>query len=292
MKRACILILGLAQTAYADDPFACVDPDVVDAFLGDPFRGRGTYSTNLPDEYADLKLPPGLSLVASQRMDSGTTVVYKTNGVREEALDAAVEAMAAIGWAEKEPQNRRGTGGFQTSAQRFSATMLCHDDSAGALHITATDKADRTFLYYGLQPVSPTCGDEDPPHVGHDTSEIMSLLPTLRLPEEVTATSNGMGGNGHQVSSRVDVSGPLSRSDLSTFLEDQIRDQQWEFQTRWSSLNSSGSVWALETVDSGLLVGTLHLMDAGADPIRIRFSVTPADPTKGKSRGTWSRVSR
>jgi hypothetical protein len=117
---------------------------------------------------------------------------------------------------------------------------------------------------------------------------MMRVVPTLQLPADAKASNTGMGGNGHQVGSHVDISGSLGRSDLLSFLEDQIRDQEWEFQTSWSSHHSSGSIWALDTVEDGLLIGTLHLFDSGIDPIRVRFSVTPADPTKGKDQGSWS----
>jgi hypothetical protein len=117
---------------------------------------------------------------------------------------------------------------------------------------------------------------------------MMRLVPTLKLPEGIKATNTGMGGNGHEVGSRVDISGAMGRSALQNFFEDQIRNQSWEFQTGWSSHLSSGSVWTLDSADDGILIGTLHLFDSGVDPIRVRFSVNPADPTKGKDHGSWS----
>ena len=288
MRRACFLILAIASSAYADDPFACVDPDVADAFLGDPYRGRGEYSTTVPDGFVDLSLPSGLSLVGSQTVDSMTTVVFKANMGRDQALNAAVGAMAQSGWAENDQQQRRVRGGFQTSSRPTTAMVLCNDDYSGALSVIASDKSGQTFVSYVQHITSQSCGVKEPAQVRHNPSEMMRLVPTLKLPDGARASNTGMGGNGHQVSSHVDVSGALSRSDLSSFLENQIRDQDWEFQTSWSSHHSSGSVWALDTVGDGLLIGTLHLFDSGVDPIRVRFSVTPADPTKGKDHGSWS----
>jgi hypothetical protein len=291
MRHAYFLILVIAHSAYADDPFACVDPDVADAFLGDSYRGRGEYSTAIPSGFVDLNLPSGLSLVASQTMDSMTTVVFKTNMGRDQALNAAVGAMAQSGWAENEQQHRRVTGGFQTSTRPTTAMALCNDDYSGALSVIASEKSGQTFVSYVQHSKSQNCGAKEPSLIRHNPSEMMRIVPTLKLPEGATATNTGMGGNGHQVSSHVDVSGALSRSDLSSFLVNQIRDQEWEFQTSWSSHHSSGSVWVLDTVGDGLLIGTLHLFDSGVEPIRVRFSVTPADPTKGKDRGSWSGTS-
>lgn len=287
MRHAYLLILAIAHSAYADDPFACVDPDVADAFLGDSYRGRGEYSTSIPHGFADLTVPSGLSLVGSQTVNSMTSVVYKTNMGTDQALSAAVGAMAEAGWTENEQQHGRVRGGFQTSS-RPTATVLCNDDYSGALSVIAADKSGRSFVSYVQHSVSQSCGVTEPAPARHNPSEMMRVVPTLQLPAGAKASNTGMGGNGHQVSSHVDVSGALSRSDLSSFLENQIRDQEWEFQTSWSSHHSSGSVWALDTVEDGLLIGTLHLFDSGIDPIRVRFSVTPADPTNGEDRGSWS----
>ncbi len=288
MKRAYFLILAIANSTYAEDPFACVDPDVADAFLGDSYRGRGEYSTTIPDGFVDLKLPSGLSLVASQKADLMTTVVFKADMEMERALEMAVGSMVESGWAENNQQYGRVTGGFQSNSRPTTAAVLCNDDYAGALSVIAADKSGQTFVSYIQHPTSRSCGEREPTKVRHNPSEMMRLVPTLRLPEGAKASDTGMGGNGHQVSSRVDLSGTLSRSDLSSFFESQIRDQGWEFQTSWSSLHSTGSIWALDSVGDGLLIGTLHLFDSGTDPIRVRFSVTPADPTKGKDHGSWS----
>ena len=288
MRGLFLLIVALSNAAYADDPFACVDPDVADAFLGDPYRGRGEYSTMIPDRFVNLNLPAGSSLIGSQSANSMTTVVFKTKLDRVPALTAAVDAMTRSGWTEYEHERRGITGGFQTNNRPISATALCNDEIPGALSVIASEKSGQTFVSYVHHPDSPSCGVKQPVEVMHDPSEMMRLVPRLKLPERATATNSGMGGNGHQVSSHADVSGPVSRSDLSDHLENQIRDQGWEFQTSWSSHHSSGSVWALDTVDDGLLIGTLHLFDSGVEPIRVRFSLTPADPAKGKDRGSWS----
>jgi hypothetical protein len=84
------------------------------------------------------------------------------------------------------------------------------------------------------------------------------------------------------------LSGGISRAELQNMLETQIRNQDWEFQTGWLSHVSSGSVWTKRAADYGTLIGSLHLFDSGADPVRVRFSVNPADPVKGTASGNWS----
>ena len=78
MKRIALLILAAPIISHADDPFACVDPDVARAFLGNWYQGRPQYSTSIPDDFFDLAVPASLSLVGSEATGALTTVVYTT----------------------------------------------------------------------------------------------------------------------------------------------------------------------------------------------------------------------
>ena len=57
MNRFVLLILAVSTASLADDPFACVDPDVAEAFLGGWSRGLPTYSTAVPDNFPELNVP-------------------------------------------------------------------------------------------------------------------------------------------------------------------------------------------------------------------------------------------
>jgi len=280
-------MLAISAASYAEDPFSCVDPDVADAFLGNSYQGRGEYSTSIPDGIAALNVPAGLSLVGSHTVDSRTTVVFKTRLGAERALDAVSSKMAESGWAENAERYRGVSGGFQTRS-RPMAKVYCHDDEPGALSVISNDQSGQTFVSYVRHPASQSCGEAPEAPLHHNPSEMMRLVPTLKLPDGAKASNTGMGGNGHEVGSHVDISGAMGWSEIQNFLEDQIRNQNWEFQTGWSSHLSSGSVWALNSAEDGILIGTLHLFDSGAGPIRVRFSVNPTDPTKGTANSSWS----
>lgn len=288
MRSSLLLILAIASTAHADDPFACVDPDVATAFLGGSVRDRGEYSTALPSGFVEISPPAGSSLIGSHATNLMTTVVYKTDADADRTLTAATNAMAKHGWVGAGRLHRGATGGFQVNRGRNSIALLCNDDIPGALSVNAYEKSGQTFIAYAQYANSESCGAGNRPVPAHEPSDMMRLIPRLDLPADAEATTTGMGGSGHEVSARVDVSGPVSRAELSDFLESQIRDQGWEFQTSWASHHSTGSVWALDSPDNGLVVGTLHLLDSGAVPVRITFSVTPTDPANGEDRGSWS----
>jgi hypothetical protein len=290
MRYAFMLTLAVSTASFAEDPFSCVDRDVADAFLGNAYQeSRAEYSTSVPDGFVSIDVPAGASLVGSQTQNSMATVVYKTSMSPDRALEAATSALAESGWDEQAEQHRGMSGGFQVNSQPVS-TLLCHDEAPGVLSVMADDRAGKTFVSYTHHGRSPGCNDEDSPKGGlhHDLPQLMRLIPTLKLPEAAKASNIGAGGDNDTAASHVDVSGGFGRTDLQSFLESQIRNQDWEFQTGWSSHVSSGSVWTKKVPEYGTLIGSLHLFDSGAEPVRVRFSVSPADPSKGTDHGSWS----
>lgn len=100
-----------------------------------------------------------------------------------------------------------------------------------------------------------------------------------------------MSGSGDEVSSQVDISSALAVAELVSHFDRQIEAQGWEFQTSWSSRLSSGSMWMLKSDEDGPLIGTLHVIDPGIQSVRIRFSVTPANPTRHSNSGSSSSTS-
>lgn len=108
--------------------------------------------------------------------------------------------------------------------------------------------------------------------------ELMGILPILNSPEGATTSQPQRLTIGHEIISSVDVSANISRQALLEFFGDQIREQDWIFDTQWSGKRTSGPVWSQDTAEHGILVGTLHLFDSGSSPVRVRFSIDTADP--------------
>jgi hypothetical protein len=117
---------------------------------------------------------------------------------------------------------------------------------------------------------------------------LQSHLPILKLPEDAKFSNVGGGGSGDEINSRVDVLTAMGRAELLSFLGDQIQDQLWVFDTNWSGELSSGSLWTLDTPDDGMLIGTLHIFGPSVGAVRIRFSVSSAEPKIGGVQGGWS----
>ena len=114
MRRATLLILVLSVSgaSYAEDPFACVDPEVANAFLGTWQRDIPSYSTSIPNEFVILDVPKSLALVGSQNDANMTTVVFRTSMGIEDALLASTGAIAegrrGRGWSRSSQPRRRG----------------------------------------------------------------------------------------------------------------------------------------------------------------------------------------
>jgi hypothetical protein len=288
MKWMALLACVFSGTALASDPFECVDPDLVSAFVGHRHLGPASYSTEIPENFVLLDMPEGLALVGSEIADSRSEVVFKTYRKPAEAFDAAVAKMGLSGW--QESPNDRGSHqrGFQTRSTSLAVT-LCNADETDALAIVAREGRGQTLVSYTQLASGHACKVEESSRLVLRLNDMMlTEMPTMKLPSDVKPSNSGMNGGGDEFSSRVDVSGMANRSALQSDLERQIRAQGWEFQTGWTSRYSTGSVWTKDAGERGLLVGTLHFYGGDADPIRIRYSITPADPEKGVDRGGWS----
>ncbi len=183
-------------------------------------------------------------------------------------------------------------GGFQMST-RPKATSFCRDDNPRVLSAIAHSKSGQTYVSYSIysQIQSQPCGETTPTAQISPHRTLYGHLPKLILPEDAKSSNVGGGGGGDEVNSRVDVLTAMSRAELLSFLGDQIQDQRWVFDTNWSGELSSGSLWTLDAPDDGMLIGTLHIIGPSVGAVRVRFSVSTAEPKVGGIQGSWSSIS-
>ena len=289
MRFTCLIMLAISAASFAEDPFACVDPDVVNAFLGSHYGGNTEYSTAIPPGFGGLDVPAGFSLIGSQNSGTVATVIYKSASGAGPALQAAIDTMAKSGWRDMATQQQRTMGGFQTHVIPAHST-LCHDEQPYAISVNASARGGDTFVGFTRFDGAQGCETDalSPPR--HHTMNMMEQMPTLTLPDGVSATNQGMSGSGDEVSSQVDISGAAGSPELISHFERQIQAQGWEYQTSWASRLSSGSVWLLNSDDNGPLIGTLHLLDSGNQPVHVRFSIIPAKTSNhSKTIGSFRR---
>lgn len=282
MNRLAALLTVLAAPVLADDPFDCVDPVFLDAFLGHWGQQQSTYSTAVPPEFPPLVLPEELDLVGSQVSAVFMRVAFESSEPRSEVVAKTLTALEMDGWKQVDQQRGMPRGGFTMSSQPVSR-LVCRDSKPGTMNLTAREVAGRSILTLSIhgQQSRQSCADlEEQRRPGH-AGPLMELMPSLSLPPDAETTNVGMGGSGDEMSSRVVVSTTKSRQGLLEFLGNQIREQDWVADSAWSGNVSSGSVWSLSSADHGLFVGVLRITQASSDVFNVRFSISPVGSDQG-----------
>lgn len=274
MKLLLRTLLLLPAVALGDDPFSCVDPRLRAAFMQGAI-GESAYSTELPASFIAHATPPGATLVGSQVFGgTASTVIYETKDASE-AVEAVIAAFEQDGWQNLDRYEGRGRG-FQSSAMgNFS--RLCRDDGDGILTLTTRKTADHTFLSMSVSSAGGqrTCDDVSA-HMNMRRYNPMSLakeVPNLDLPRGTVAHGSGSGGGHDEWETHTLVETDMDRSSLVSVLNDQIRDQGWAFDTRWSGSLSGGSVWSKTSEDGELLIGTLQAYGGTDDRLNLRFTI-------------------
>lgn len=277
MKKIAPLFLILPAAVFGDDPFACVDPDIVDAFLGNAYSGRSTYSTDLPPALAGLRVPDTFWLIGSEVNNRKVQAVYKTRQSPDAAVPTAVDTLAGGEWRSMPNLGHMPRGGFQTRVTPVSAIM-CRDSEPGILSIHASMSQAQTLLTYTLNTYSEErdCSsfDEQAAMRGRGDLAFWDKLPQLALPGDVQSTNAGMGGGGNEYHSRITVTGGMDRDSLLSFLGDQVRDQGWVFDSGWSGNYSAGSVWSKKSPEGETLIGMLHAFGESGDSYDVRFGLS------------------
>ena len=289
MMHRVLILLFLPFPALAADPFACVDPDIVDAFVGNPYAEPAQYSTELPAEAADLPLPADLELTGSMTRGANVTVAYTSAQEAEAALAASVESLKRAGWQEPQPHPANPFHRGFHDASGPSTTVLCREDEPGALSVQARNRAGDSLLTFSLQ----RQGERSPCTTVPVTAPLLELplsryLPKLEVPKGAKIRNSGGGGSNHEYGTSVVVSTTLSRDDLLRHFDEQIRAQGWTADSGWSGGMTAGTVWTRSDAENRPLVGTMRIAEAAEGVFNARFSVMSVAPAEDAGGGSWS----
>lgn len=290
MMHRALILLFLPFPALAADPFACVDPDIVDAFIGNPYAEPARYSTELAAEAASLPLPADLELVGSMTRGANVTVAYTSERDADAALSGSVESLKGAGWTEPEadPGNPFSRGFRGGSAP--STTVLCRQAEPGALSIQARNRSGDALLTFSLHR-----HEERTPCAAEPVAarlleiSLQRYIPSLQVPEGAEVRHNGSGGSNDEYRTSVVISTTLSRDGLLRHFDDQVRAQGWTADSGWSGGMTAGTVWTRNDANDRPLVGTMRIAEASDGVFNARFSVmsvAPADDFAGSA--SWS----
>lgn len=288
MYRSAFLFLLVPTLSIASDPLECVDPEFVRAFFSGRISTPPSYSTEIPDHFEVRKFPSDMKLIGSRTERYATTVVFQTNQEVRDVHSRLADALSEQGWKDITYERSPSRRGFQLADQSLVAEY-CREIDDTNLAVIASERFGQTLISLEQYVRKTMHGCEGT--IRERRRNLLDRLPILNPPDGAKTSNSKIGTNGHEVSAVVDVSASMSREELLGFFENQIRNQSWTFQTTWSSDLSSGSVWSQNSSEQGILIGTLHVYDAGSDPVRVRFSIDSADPKKDIDHGMSSHSS-
>jgi hypothetical protein len=282
MKLYFFAPLLLPMTALADDPLACVDPDIRAVFLGPVeigYRHTMRYSTTLPARFEDVPVPPDLEFVGSQTVGEQVTAAYASGDDIQGLLASAVEELQSAGW-ERAGFGRGDDSGFRTMNDDHSA-LLCRESAPGAVSVSTMKRAGRTYLLVSLHGTT-VCDIVKGDWPRHSIS-LEDYLPVLDVPPGADVHRRGRGGGGDEYSSDAILSTPTKRDALLRHFDDQLRQQGWTRDSAWSGAATAGTLWTKSDRDGKPLFGTFRLAQAGSELFHARFTVISVDPAKYSS---------
>jgi hypothetical protein len=283
MTSRTLLLLFLPLAAFADDPFACVDKDVFDAFVGGTY-GPARYSTDLPADAGDLKLPAEFELIGARTAGSSTTVAWKSAKDAGAALASSIAAFEGAGW--KEAGAFSPFRGFHSgSGPQFA--QLCRASAAESLEITTRERAADTLVLVSRHWLDEwrQCGGQAIPF-GRPALDV--YLPDLEVPDGAELRQSGSSGGGDEYSTSAVVLTRLDREDLLEHFNEQINTQGWVAESDWAGGTTAGTVWTRRGSNGQLLVGTMRVAEAAEGVFNARFtviSVSPGDYSDGSFSG-------
>ncbi len=283
------LVFFLASTSSAqEDLLACVDPDVREGLLVAGAGPGARVSRAVPEPLIGLPDSDVLEYIGSSVTDFQTVAAYKTDLVPGEAIDAATGILEDSGWQGLETGGPP-RGGFVTREQPLNQT-LCRDSEFLNLMGRATD--DTTYVsMHIMAPTGFACesGVGGPFRGFAPASRVPNVyeyMPTLTLPDgaqtiepmaALIASFTGSPGNSRTAATSIDVETELSTPELAGHFEQQLRDQGWTLDSRWSGEFSSGSGWTATPEDEANLVGLLDLVPISESGYQATFRASVLD---------------
>jgi len=288
MYRSILLLLVVPVPGIASDPLDCVDAEFVRAF----FSGRGStpvsYSTEIPEHFEVRDIPADMKLVGSRNEKTATTVIYRASQPVRDAYSGLADALSEQGWEDITYERAPSRRGFQ-SAGHVVVAEYCRENDDTNLAVVVSDRSGQTLVSLEQYERKTLLGCMR--LIRERGRDLRDRLPVLNPPDGAKTSNVRKIANGHEISTSVDVSAGIGHKALLGYFGDQIRGEDWTIQATWASDVSSGSVWTRDTADHGTLVGTLHVYGAGADPVRVRFSIDTADPAEDIDHGMSSEFS-
>lgn len=296
MRHLLVILLCLASfSATAEDPFACVNPDVRAAFLpGASYMNirQNTYSDQAPETFVQSDLPGAFTLVGSEQSEHGVRVAYMVEEAPKRSMEMMASALEAVGFSALDSRMQMTQGGFRSSEMPLRAEM-CAPEERRAWVISVVPNGNRSLVSLQSSARGNRCAVADSIHAASVNEQGLALaapvgalrggartaMPTLTAPsrEDVSVQGIGMGGGGAEFSARMTAVGPISMGELIAAFSQQLLEQGWLKQSEWKSEISVGSVWRKIDNDERPVVGRLEALSVKPGQTYVTYSLTDLD---------------
>ncbi|MEM7217700.1 MAG: hypothetical protein AAF515_05005 [Pseudomonadota bacterium] len=271
------LLLLVAASANAKDPFECVAPEYRHAFLTYMGDGKTEYTTDLPAGFPKLSLPEGMTLLGSNNNPHFTSAVYMSPDPADGLLEKTIKSLEGDGWISGESRSNARMGGFQTpSLPRRS--MVCRDSSPGTIIVAVKEHPDYSTTSFTIYPnqKKQRCQKSESPTDQELRRSLRSEIPYLQLPAAAKSSGYSTGGSNDEYSTQTVVTTVVPRATFLSLLGDQIEQQGWDSDANWSGNSSAGSTWTKSSKEFGRLVGILRSISLGDGEFDVSFTATVA----------------
>ena len=248
----------------------CVEPDIAAAFLRNSYLSR-----DFPPDFPNIPdVPDGFELIGSHQWFNRrqVTVAWRTDISTESARNAIGQLLENAGWQVLTPRTQLSHGGFVGQRQRRIQDFqsFCSDEH-GQLNLDVWESTVGTtvsLLQYKQNNRATSC--EDTIH-NFQRSSLKEYLPTLQLPPEFTSDQSGSSSGRDEAHAEATVVTDVRADEFLAHFDPQMRDQGWTYDTAFSGLEVSGSIWR-SVIDNRTLICMLKVIDRG-DSVKMKMTV-------------------
>jgi len=250
----------------------CVEPDIAAAFMRNSYLSR-----EFPPDFPDIPdVPDGFELIGSHQWFNRrqVTVAWRTDVSTESARNAIGQLLEHAGWLVLTPRTQLSRGGFVgQQLRRIQDFQSFCSDEHGQLKLDVWESSVGTTVsltQYKQNNRATSC--EDMINSFQQSSSRMGLrLPTLQLPPEVTNDQSSSSSGGDAAQAEATVVTDVRADEFLAHFDPQMRDQGWTYDTAFSGLEVSGSIWR-RVIDNRTLICMLKVIDRG-DSVKMKMTV-------------------
>ena len=274
-------LISMPAVAAADNLLSCVDPNVVQAFLGGGASSEYRIVDTIPPEFSGLDYPQDFDLIGTRHTRSFVNTAFRTNQTPDNAIKSLEAAMVNSGWTVVD--NRRANAlwrGFQdakTTSRRGLTTLCDENDSAISLSSGAADPGTIVHLFKSASAQRNECNQGGQFDSSEDMGLTNDLMPNLYLPEGASRSGSGRGGiiraSGDDAETHVRITSGKRSNEILEHFSGQLSRQGWLLDSTWFGRRSVGSTWILDQADLPTTAGTLVILQHGPGDHTAQFSM-------------------